>query len=73
MDDAQQGSSKASWSAIRQDGELREFFRIVAKKHPVISVLGSLCSGWLTNSVAGVGGLDETETLRVNKKVNRLL
>jgi transposase len=25
---------QASWSAIRQDGELREFFRIVAKKHP---------------------------------------
>lgn len=25
---------QASWSAIRQDGELREFFRTVAKKHP---------------------------------------
>jgi transposase len=25
---------QASWSAIRQDGELREFFRSVAKKHP---------------------------------------
>jgi len=25
---------QASWSAIRQDGELREFFRTVARKHP---------------------------------------
>jgi transposase len=25
---------QASWSAIRQDGELREFFRSVAKRHP---------------------------------------
>ena len=25
---------QASWSAIRQDAELREFFRTVAKKHP---------------------------------------
>ena len=25
---------QASWSAIRQDGELREFFRTVAQKHP---------------------------------------
>lgn len=25
---------QASWSAIRQDGELREFFRTVMKKHP---------------------------------------
>ena len=25
---------QASWSAIRQDGELREFFRTVCKKHP---------------------------------------
>ena len=25
---------QASWSAIRQDGELREFFRTVAKTHP---------------------------------------
>jgi transposase len=25
---------QASWSAIRQDGELREFFRSVARKHP---------------------------------------
>jgi transposase len=25
---------QASWSAIRQDGELREFFRAVARKHP---------------------------------------
>jgi len=25
---------QASWSAIRQDGELREFFRTVANKHP---------------------------------------
>ena len=25
---------QASWSAIRQDGELREFFRSVCRKHP---------------------------------------
>src|SRR6266850_1813788 len=25
---------QASWSAIRQDGELREFFRTVCRKHP---------------------------------------
>jgi transposase len=25
---------QASWSAIRQDGELRDFFRTVAKRHP---------------------------------------
>src|SRR5262249_46548317 len=25
---------QASWSAIRQDGELREFFRSVCRRHP---------------------------------------
>ena len=42
---------QASWSAIRQDGELREFFRIVAKKHPrhlgprvaIVAVAHKLC------------------------------
>ena len=42
---------QASWSAIRQDGELREFFRTVAKKHPrhlgsrvaIVAVAHKLC------------------------------
>jgi transposase len=42
---------QASWSAIRQDGELREFFRTVARKHPrhlgprvaIVAVAHKLC------------------------------
>ena len=42
---------QASWSAIRQDAELREFFRTVAKKHPrhlgprvaIVAVAHKLC------------------------------
>ena len=42
---------QASWSAIRQDGELREFFRTVAKRHPrhlasriaIVAVAHKLC------------------------------
>jgi transposase len=42
---------QASWSAIRQDGELREFFRTVAKGHPrhlasrvaIVAVAHKLC------------------------------
>jgi transposase len=42
---------QASWSAIRQDEELREFFRTVAKKHPrhlgprvaIVAVAHKLC------------------------------
>jgi transposase len=42
---------QASWSAIRQDGELREFFRTVMKKHPrhlgprvaIVAVAHKLC------------------------------
>ena len=42
---------QASWSAIRQDDELREFFRTVAKKHPrhcaarvaIVAVAHKLC------------------------------
>jgi transposase len=42
---------QASWSAIRQDGELREFFRTVAKAHPrhcaarvaIVAVAHKLC------------------------------
>jgi transposase len=42
---------QASWSAIRQDGELREFFRTVAKTHPrhcasrvaIVAVAHKLC------------------------------
>ena len=42
---------QASWSAIRQDGELLEFFRTVAKKHPrhlgprvaIVAVAHKLC------------------------------
>ena len=42
---------QASWSAIRQDGELLEFFRTVVKKHPrplgprvaIVAVAHKLC------------------------------
>jgi len=42
---------QASWSGIRQDGELREFFRTVARKHPrhlgprvaIVAVARKLC------------------------------
>ena len=42
---------QAPWSAIRHDGELREFFRTVAKKHPrhlgprvaIVAVAHKLC------------------------------
>jgi len=42
---------QASWSAIRQGGELREFFRTVARKHPrhlgprvaIVAVAHKLC------------------------------
>ena len=55
---------QASWSAIRQDGELREFFRSVCRKHPrevasrvaIVAVARKLtCKDFC--------GVDETKTL----------
>ncbi len=60
---------QASWSAIRQDGELREFFRTVAKKHPRhLRCSGRHCGGGSQTLCAGLGGVDETKTLRGQTK-----
>jgi len=65
---------QASWSAIRQGGELREFFRTVARKHPrhlgprvaIVAVAHKLC-------VRASGSWWNKDLTRWEKKFNRLL